>query len=1181
MADPTPPTVTAPEGEPRSMTFRLRYNDPTPLDKLAADNGAEAKWQDGLRQEMEAAAAAQQQAEGATPGAAPAEKRPMQPSMLIEGLKAGAASAYEGLKKIDEGLGQLPESPAQGARKVLVEGLMPVVFSPLTAVMSSIGQTVENFTPEVANAELFDASAAFTVRHLLAGAPALSTIPPEQLKAMQQPMTVREAIETLGPVIAPALPKAAKTAKTALGMAAEQVRAAGPERGAIGPPPPPSAGRPSDVLSAQAAIDATKGAKATLDLARRQHASFQKQIAALEASIEKMSPEARAGSQQILTELKGFEQQAAQGVTEAEAALGTARQQAEAAKPAGPLGGPPVPPEGVDVRLNLTRVYAPETVIETMADLNKFVGAEILKQHRKVKHHAETLAEAQASRWSLEQMLVHDPETILVDAAKGQRLRDTAAAAAAFYDTLGQRVLAGDQRAAAQLDSAFAVALKLAALDEGQARNIARGLEMRKEMAMGERAAKRAAPEQILAAARTLGESEVDPLLMYRRVARLSTPQQRNFFVNLYNGFRAGRDISHAAWIQALLTNPKTHAANWGGTGLVVHGDIAETYAAGWINRILTHDPDGVQRVEGAIKLRALAEAYEVGYKLMVEAWQTGEEPFAAGKTKEHPLIVAETYGFSPDTWPGKVIDTMGNTLRSKGMPTRGLISEDAYWKGVAYHLEIQALAAREAIARGLEGEQMQRVSKELAARPTVDMIQKAQDHAILLTLNKQLGPMGQAFMKLANAIPFGRVLFPFMQTPGNSFKWGLQRLPQTSWLSYQNWSDIMAGGAERDRALARMALGAVAATLIAARVSDGTITGSNYGLDKNLAALQRDPKSSTKPPASICPTWTDECYGINRMDPVGAYIVMVADYVELTSKIPADQALWEEWAAYGFAVLSSISQAAITKNWNTGLRNVLDATHDPNTAGAKMVANFAKSIVPAGVREIAREIDDNQIREVNGIADAILSGIPGLASSTRGKRNWITGEKIQYPPGWGPDIVTPINVTKITKSPVWRELQDNNAHIPQPPDHIMGPPEPEGPQMKQAAPPKGIRLSDEWYDRLITLQTQEIKIHGLTLFESLEKLVTSEKYLKYPSASELRKAKLRPEDGTRKVLLDATYDGFRKKAVSQLIDEMGLKPKLKELRMDAIRPALPRTDSRSPIYQGTGTAELPATLGR
>lgn len=1095
----------------KDLSLTITYKPEPPKATVAEDYSDRQK--DQARQRLMANPDLNPQPEMATeegPPEVPGRKAPEprgageQPSPAGAGIEALTQSVSNGVKALMQGLGRIPEEPMQGARQALLEGLMPTIMAPLTAAFAVGGQGMENVSPEVANTELFDASTAAWLRTMLHGK-APKELTPEERKAFDKPMTVRDALETLGPMALPRVPMALKGAKTAVegakvtgSMLAEEMRLA-PERGSIGPRPEP--------MGYTGAKPATAGGGA--------------------AAPPKTGEPAAAGQ-------SPFQK--------------------------------PKPPEGAESRVNLGRIDATESVKGTLSDLNKF-AAERLAEHRKVKGHKETVAESQASRWTLEQILTHEPEEILVDAPKALRLRDMAVAAAEYYDTLGKQAEGGDAAALAKLNEAFAVAVKLAALDEAQGRNLARGLEMRKEPATASRVAKSAGPDKILEISRKLGEAEPDPLMAYRRVAMLRPDQQRGFFRTVYDGFRAGRDIMHAAWINSLLSNPKTHTANLGATGLIIAGDIPETYVAGWVNRLFFRSPEGVQRAEATIKVRSLAEAYQDGIRLMGKAWKTGEEPFGQGPTTEHPRISAQAYGFSTDTTFGRAIDVMGSALNSKAMPTRGLLAEDAFMKGIAYRMEINALALRQALSENKEGAALKARVAELQQKPTSWMIEQAQDQATLLTLNRELGPAGKAFMSAANAVPLGRVLFPFLRTPGNGVKWVGQRAPGISLLSYQNWQDVMAGGAARDKAIARLVMGNAVGVAIAYEVSNGTITGGGPK-NKNLAALQRDPNTSTKPPYSICPSWTDECYGYNRLDPVGAYVGFIADYVELASQIP-DQDAYDEWAAYGETVVTALGKVSVNKTWLMGLSNLIDSIKDPNTQGGKLINSFASSIVPAGVRQLTREIDDNTIKEVQSLSDAIKSGLPFASGEVANKRNPITGERVQTPPGWIIGPLSPVPVTKKNTDPVFLEIQANEVSLPPVPSYLGGVKPAEGPQTDPQNGTPGKKLTPEQVQTLIDHQTQD-RINGKTLYEALSALVQSERYQKQSSGP----------GGGRALFLRATYQQYMEHAKAKLQrEDPELRQGVKEQKKKAIEKLLPTTNPKSPQYKGA--SELVESLTR
>lgn len=1004
--------------DPRPLDLTIQYPAPQRLDDAYAAGKQARDWQQ-LRVDPTFAPAEPAQPEE-KPGAVSAaltafeEYRKEAVEALLQGL--GQAIQPVGVKEEQEGR-------MQGLRRAVIEGVMGLASTPLMAAGAAAGQTAENLSPEMAAKEVLDSGAAFTLRHLLSGAPDLKTVPPETQAAWRQPMTLREVVETATALGLPFVKGPIKGGAMKVGKILAEEQRLRPQRGSIGPTPPPEG------------------------------STFRAQPRPVEPPAE------------------------------------------------GPV---PKPPEGAEARINLERIAASESVKATISDLNKFAG-ERLAKHRQRKGHAETVAESEAARWSLEQMLSHEPEEILVDTAKALRLHDMAVAAAEYYDTLGKQAEAGVPGAVDKLNDAFAVAVKLSALDEAQGRNLARGLEMRKEQAVAARVARAAAPEKILEISRKLGEQDPDPLLTYRRVQALRPEQRQSMLWQVYHGLRAGRDILHSAWINGLLSNPKTHQANLLATGLVIGWDIPETYVAGWVNKILFRNPEGVQRAETAIKVKALAEAYQDGIRLMGEALRTGEEPFGQGKLSERPRTQAETYGFDPNTAIGQTVDAFGAILGSQAAPTRLMMTEDAFMKGIAYRMELNALAMREALAEGKEGPALAAAAKAYQERPTAWMIEQAQDHAILLTLNKELGPFGRFFSAAMNAIPGGRIIFPFTRTPGNGLKWAGQRLPTLSLLSVNNWSDVMgnAGPAARDKAIGRVVIGNAVAAAIAWEVANGTITGPGPK-DKNLAALQRDPATSTKPPFSFCPPWTNECYGYNRLDPVGAYIGAVAAWVELYNQIP-DQDTLDEWTAYANAVIIAGGELGASKTWLIGVNNVLDAIKSPDGSGGKMIANFSKSIVPAGVQEVTRHMDDRILRDVRTIPDALKSGLPFLSGAVAEMLNPVTGEPTRMPPGWGYDIL-PIPVTRINNSRVFQEIQENRISIPPVPRSI-GPSPAEGVQMTEPKPSAGVGLLpwERW--RWTKIMTQEVKVSGLTLYENLDRLVHSERYQKWSTGPEGRRA--------------------------------------------------------------------------
>ena len=120
------------------------------------------------------------------------EYRKQSVSDLLEGL-GKALVPLPGEQK--EGQNRL-DVTMQGLKQAVIDGVMGLASAPFMAAGAAAGQGLENLSPEQAKKEILDADAAFTVRHLLSGAPDLKTLSKEQVAAMRQPMTMREAVET-------------------------------------------------------------------------------------------------------------------------------------------------------------------------------------------------------------------------------------------------------------------------------------------------------------------------------------------------------------------------------------------------------------------------------------------------------------------------------------------------------------------------------------------------------------------------------------------------------------------------------------------------------------------------------------------------------------------------------------------------------------------------------------------------------------------------------------------------------------------------------------------------------------------------------------------------------------------------------------------------------------------------
>ena len=112
-----------------------------------------------------------------------------------------------------------------------------------------------------------------------------------------------------------------------------------------------------------------------------------------------------------------------------------------------------------------------------------------------------------------------------------------------------------------------------------------------------------------------------------------------------------------------------------------------------------------------------------------------------------------------------------------------------------------------------------------------------------------------------------------------------------------------------------------------------------------------------------------------------------------------------------------------------------------------------------------------------------LAATIPGYGAGMRPIRNFITGSLVEYPPGYGPDIMNIMNPIKETNSvnhAVLTTLVDIGAKIPQPSDNL-----PFGKKLDGSQELSGIKLDKDQYADYVE-EISKAKINGVPLVRAL-----------------------------------------------------------------------------------------------
>jgi hypothetical protein len=454
-------------------------------------------------------------------------------------------------------------------------------------------------------------------------------------------------------------------------------------------------------------------------------------------------------------------------------------------------------------------------------------------------------------------------------------------------------------------------------------------------------------------------------------------------------------DKIYEIWINSLLSGPQTHVVNVTSNALTSLWTIPETAIAAGYGR-LAGGADRVYFREATAKMWGFAEGTKEGLRLAAHALKTGDPMFEAASKLEMPPRYKAI--------PGPI----GEAVR---LPGRFLAAEDDFFKAVGYRMELNALAMRDGLAKGLKGKALAEHIASIKAAPPEGIQLKAIEAARYLTYTRELGEMGSAAQRAISAAPAARIVMPFVRTPTNIMKFALERSPAAPVLREVREA-LAKGGPERQQALARITLGSSVGAAIATMAAEGKITGggpSDPGKKAALYATGWQPYS-----VKIGDTW----YSYGRLEPLGMILGISADFGATAgqmSEIEADEA--------AAAIAASISKNLVSKTWLSGLSDLISALEDPDQFGPSYVRRMAGTLVPTGVAQIERTLDPVQ-QDARSVTDTLKSRLPGVSDSLPPRRD-IFGAPREYGGGLGPDLLSPIYTSKETGNKAAEEMAD------------------------------------------------------------------------------------------------------------------------------------------------------------
>lgn len=439
------------------------------------------------------------------------------------------------------------------------------------------------------------------------------------------------------------------------------------------------------------------------------------------------------------------------------------------------------------------------------------------------------------------------------------------------------------------------------------------------------------------------------------------------------------------AWKASILSGPVTHMANLLGNGVfaVMRAPI-DAVAAGFG---LLHGGERVAPMEPIARLAGLLQGSVDGARLFATVMRTGEQP---GKSEQFRKAIS---------------GLKGEIIR---LPFRFLSAEDAIFSTMNKRGEAYSLAVREATKEGLNplSREFRERVQAMVENPTDKMAAQIEAAGDRFTFNTPLGEKGQALQTFVRKAHLEWAV-PFIRTPGNILK-EMARMTPLAPLVKEWRSDIKAGGAARDKALAELAVGTGVSTAVFMYALEGNISGAgdpDPGKRRAQAAAGWQPYS-----VKVGDTW----YSYQRIQPIGTLMGMAADVAEVWDHLtPEESDKVPKMIAVAFA------NAVTNQTALQGITSIVQVLADPQRYGPKFIQQYAASLVPNIVGQPTAMLDP-VVREVNGMVDAIKARIPGMRGELLAKRD-VFGEPIETKERLG--AVSPVAESKASEDKVRTEM--------------------------------------------------------------------------------------------------------------------------------------------------------------
>ena len=480
-----------------------------------------------------------------------------------------------------------------------------------------------------------------------------------------------------------------------------------------------------------------------------------------------------------------------------------------------------------------------------------------------------------------------------------------------------------------------------------------------------------------------------------------------------------------------MLSGLGTHFKNILGNTLIFGTDLLADTGASIIGQLRRGDPtaDRIPIHEIQARFMGLAKAITDGetYKKTAQSWREGIPVDKVSKVEKGTPIL-----------PG-ILE----------YPKKALAAEDQFFRSIIETAETYGLAMRKAYKEGLRGDEAWTRAEDLIKNPSGQMQKDIAKKAEVLQLISEPSAVAQLIERGKARRPDmgagARTLrftlqnaFPFTRVADNLFFTAVRNSP-LSFLDKHSRAEFKAGGAARDKVIARTAIGSTIVGLMTAKAMEGSLTGDGPADFRKREELQ----ASGWQPNSL--KVGNEYHSLNIGDPLSITANVIGG---LTEKFKSGE-LTDEGFVNGVlktvgTVGSQLSNNSFTENIGRFMEMFDDGPRG-QLARDNYFGGVAASFVPAAVRQVNNAYVDPSVRDTTGdksSADRILgrveASIPGLSDNLPQKYD-VYGQPVIREGSLGPDLLGVAQKKTEPTDPTIAELARLGKGVS---DIVVGPPQ-------------------------------------------------------------------------------------------------------------------------------------------